>query len=48
MTKNHITATVLAVLGEKISSSKYPLYGEYVKQVYKYLPLKRFSRGDGK
>ncbi len=37
-----------SALGEKISSSKYPLYGEYVKQVYKYLPLKRFSRGDGK
>lgn len=30
-------------LGEKISSGKYPRYRDYIAQVYKYLPLKKFD-----
>ncbi len=32
-----------SALGEAISSGKYPQYGNYVKQVFKYLPLRRFD-----
>ena len=30
-------------LGEQISSSKYPMYKEYQRQVFKYLPLRRYK-----
>ena len=30
-------------LGEKISSTKYPRYKDYIAQVYKYLPLHKFN-----
>ena len=30
-------------LGESISSKKYPRYQDYIAQVYKYLPLKKFD-----
>ena len=30
-------------LGEKISSGKYPRYRDYIAQVYKYLPIRKFS-----
>ena len=30
-------------LGEKISSGKYPRYKDYIAQVYKYLPVKKFD-----
>ena len=30
-------------LGESISSGKYPRYAEYVSQVFKYLPLKKYK-----
>ena len=33
-------------LGESISAGKYPKYGDYVAQVFKYLPFKKFDRGD--
>jgi steroid 5-alpha reductase family enzyme len=32
-----------SALGEKISSGKYPSYKDYINQVYKYLPLKKFK-----
>ena len=32
-----------SALGEAISAQKYPLYGQYTRQVYKYLPLRRFA-----
>jgi steroid 5-alpha reductase family enzyme len=34
-----------SALGEKISSGKYPAYAEYIRQVFKYVPLRRFERG---
>ena len=33
-------------LGESISAKKYPQYPSYVRQVFKYLPFRRFRRGD--
>ena len=33
-----------SALGEGISSKKYPLYADYTRQVFKYLPLRRFDR----
>lgn len=33
-------------LGESISAKKYPQYASYVRQVFKYLPLRRFRRGE--
>ncbi len=33
-----------STLAEKISSGKYPLYQDYMKQVYKYIPLRRFNK----
>lgn len=35
-----------SALGESISAKKYPAYEEYVKQVYKYVPIHRFRRGN--
>lgn len=32
-----------STLGEAISGGKYPLYSEYKKQVFKYLPIRRFK-----
>ena len=32
-----------SMLGESISSGKYPRYKDYIKQVFKYVPLKKFS-----
>ena len=32
-----------STLGEKISASKYPRYRDYIAQVYKYLPFKKFD-----
>ena len=31
-------------LGESISAGKYPQYADYVRQVFKYLPLRKFRR----
>lgn len=31
-------------LGESISSRKYPRYRDYIKQVFKYLPVRKFHR----
>ncbi len=31
-----------SALGETISSGKYPAYRDYIRQVYKYLPLRKF------
>ena len=31
-------------LGESISAGKYPQYAAYVRQVFKYLPLRKFRR----
>ena len=33
-----------SALGEKISASKYPMFPEYARQVYKYLPAHKFER----
>ena len=33
-----------SVLGEAISSSKYPLYKDYQKKVFKYLPIIRYKK----
>ena len=33
-----------SALGEAISSTKYPLYQYYIKQVFKYLPIRKFDR----
>ena len=30
-------------LGESISSGKYPRYQDYIAQVYKYLPIRKFD-----
>lgn len=32
-----------STLAEKISSGKYPLYGAYIEQVFKYIPARRFK-----
>ena len=32
-----------SMLGEKISSGKYPRYEDYTRQVHKYIPLKKFD-----
>ena len=32
-----------SMLGESISSEKYPRYRDYIAQVYKYLPLRKFD-----
>ena len=32
-----------SMLGESISADKYPKYGEYVNQVFKYIPIKKFK-----
>ena len=32
-----------STLAEKISSKKYPRYADYIRQVFKYLPLRRFD-----
>ncbi len=32
-----------SMLGERISSSKYPMYRDYVQQVHKYLPSRRYD-----
>lgn len=32
-----------SMLGEKISSGKYPRYADYTRQVHKYIPLKKFD-----
>ena len=32
-----------STLAESISSSKYPLYQDYIGQVYKYIPLHRYK-----
>lgn len=34
-----------STLGERISMGKYPRYRDYIKQVCKYVPLKRFDPG---
>lgn len=34
-----------SALGEKISSGKYPKYKDYISQVFKYLPLRKFDPG---
>ena len=33
-----------STLAEKISSGKYPLYAEYIRQVFKYIPARKFRR----
>ena len=33
-----------STLAEKISSGKYPSYGAYIEQVYKYIPVRSFER----
>ena len=35
-----------SMLGEKISSGKYPRYADYTKQVHKYIPLKKFDKDE--
>ena len=35
-----------SALGEKITSGKYPRYGDYVRQVHKYLPTGKFDAGE--
>ena len=37
-----------AMLGEKISSSKYPKYEEYCNKVFKYIPIKKFRKEEKK
>ena len=32
-----------SALGESISSGKYPRYRDYIKQVFKYIPLRKFD-----
>ena len=34
-----------SMLGEKISSGKYPKYEDYIRQVNKYIPIHRFDAG---
>lgn len=33
-----------SMLGERISSAKYPRYMDYIAQVFKYLPIRKFDR----
>ena len=35
-----------SALGESISSKKYPRYADYIDQVFKYLPIRRFKRNE--
>jgi len=36
-----------SALAERISLSKYPLYEDYIRQVYKYMPLRRYDPAQG-